>query len=173
MNTNTFADVFRTHFDEKALVSLYPINPNPPTGTYLIRAELPAHKVSRTMAIPATYTLDALHGMIQQTVDFDDDHLYGFFFNLRDPYNGEQYYDPRMEAGHADGYPAETTTLASLNLYEGQRFLYKFDFGAGWEFTVTVVRHLPDDEAETATIVEQKGTSLEQYDTDWDDEEED
>ena len=169
IDINTFADLFRTLFAEPDLLSLYPINSNPPTGTYLIRAELPAHKVSRTIAMPATHTLDELHGMIQLTFGFDDDHLYGFYLNPRNPYNGEQYFDPRAEESWAEGYPADAITLSSLNLYEGQRFLYKFDFGARWDFTITVMRHLPDDEAETAVLVEQIGTSPEQYN--YDDEE--
>lgn len=173
IDINTFTDLFRTLFDESDLLSLYPINPNPPTGTYLIRTELPRHKVSRTIAIPAVYTLDDLHGMIQQAFGFDDDHLYGFYFNLRDPYRGEQYYDPRFEEGYAEGFPADETNIASLNLYEGQRFLYKFDFGAGWQFTLTVTGHVPGDDAQVATIIEQVGASPKQYDDEeWDDDEE-
>lgn len=79
IDINTFADVMRTLLDEPDLLSLYPINPNPPTGTYWIRAELPNFKVSRTIAIPARMTLNGLHGTIQEAFEFDDDHLYKFY----------------------------------------------------------------------------------------------
>ena len=79
IDVNTFADVMRTLLDEPDLLSLYPINPNPPTGTYWIRAELPNFKVSRTVAIPARMTLNGLHGTIQEAFEFDDDHLYKFY----------------------------------------------------------------------------------------------
>ncbi len=173
VDVNTFADLFRTLFEEPELVSLYPINANPPTGTFWIRAELPTLKVSRTIALPVSYTLDELHGMIQQAFAFDDDHLYGFYFNLRDPYSGEQYYDPRFEEGYADGYPADITTLVSLNLYEGQRFLYIFDFGDKWTFSLTLTRHLPDDTATEATIIEQVGDAPHQYGEEEDEDDED
>ncbi|WP_020606075.1 plasmid pRiA4b ORF-3 family protein [Spirosoma spitsbergense] len=163
VNINAFADVFRTLLDEPDLLSLYPINPNPPTGVYWIRAELPALKVSRTIELPTDMTLEDLHEMIQQAFDFDNDHLFKFCMNLRNPYRGEQYYDPRPEAGWSDGYPADDVSLASLNLYEGQQFLYIFDFGDRWDFKITVVRHLPDERTDNPRIVEAVGEAPAQY----------
>jgi len=161
-DVNTFADVFRTQFHEPALISLYPVNPNPQTGEVWLRVELP-HKVSRLIALPVSDSLDDLHLMIQDAFEFDNDHLYGFYLNLRDPYRGKQYFDPRPEPGWADGYPADETTLASLNLYEGQRLLYRFDFGDRWEFVLTVVRHLPEQNGTKARVVEKAGKPPEQY----------
>ncbi len=163
VNMNDFAQVFRELLNEPDLLSLYPINPNRPTGTYWLRAELPHHKTSRTIVMPATATLDALHGMIQQAFSFANDHLYGFYLNPRNPYNGPQYFDPRTTPGWAEGYPAAETTLTSLNLYEGQRFLYVFDFGDNWEFWITVSRHLPDDTEKKARVVEKIGKAPKQY----------
>ncbi len=160
---NHFADAFRTLLNEPELLSLYPIKASPPTGAYWLRVELPHHGVSRTLALPAEYTLDDLHLQIQKAVNFDDDHLYQFFMNPRNPYNGEQYYDPRAVDGWTRGFPAADTTLAMLNLYEGQRFLYIFDFGDHWEFYLTVVRHLPDDTSGKARIVEKVGKLPKQY----------
>lgn len=167
VDVNTFADVFRTLLDEPDLVSLYPINPNPPTGTYWLRVELPNHQVARTLAMPATSTLDDLHLMIQKAFRFDNDHLYGFYLNPKNPYNGAQYFDPRTEEGWADGYPAAETTLASLNLYEGQVFKYVFDFGDNWEFWIVVTRHLPNESTKKAHVVEQIGKAPKQYGDDW------
>ena len=163
VEVSTFADVFRLLLDEPDLLSLYPINPNPPTGLYWIRAELPNFKVSRTIQLPANMTLEELHEMIQQAFDFDNDHLYKFCMNLRHPYNGEQYYDPRPEEGWSDGYPADEVSLASLNLYEGQQFLYMFDLGDHWDFTATVVRHLPHEQTDKASVVETVGKAPAQY----------
>ena len=158
-----FAGVFRTLLDEPDLLSLYPINSNPPTGVYWIRAELPALKVSRTIELPTDMTLEDLHEMIQQAFDFDNDHLFKFCMNLRNPYRGEQYYDPRPEGGWSEGFPADEVSLASLNLYEGQQFLYLFDFGDRWDFTITVARHLPDARTDSARIVEAVGEAPAQY----------
>ena len=70
----------------------------------------------------------------------------------------------------ADGYPAAETSLASLNLYEGQRFLYIFDFGDSWEFKISVVRHLPNELSDKASVVEKIGKAPMQYGDDEDDE---
>ena len=158
---NTFAAVFRPLLGEPDLLSLYPINPNPPTGVFWLQAELP--KASRTIAMPAQMTLDDLHGMIQKAFSFDNDHLYGFFMNVKNPYNGEQYYDPRIEEGEADGFAAAEISLASLNLYEGQQFLYVFDFGDQWTFRITLVRHLPDERTTKARVIEKVGKAPKQY----------
>lgn len=163
VDVNHFANVFRTLLDEPELISLYPINPNSATGTYWLRVELPNHGMSRTLALPATHTLDDLHVAIQQAVRFDDDHLYRFYLNPRNPYTGEQYYDPRTGEGWADGYPAAETTLALLNLYEGQRFLYVFDFGDNREFQITVVRHLPDEQSTKIRVVDKVGKAPRQH----------
>lgn len=90
VNITHFTDVFRLLLDEPELVSLYPINVNAPTGAYWLRIELLNHGVSRTIAIPATDTLDDLHLLMQTAVNFDDDHLYQFCLNPRNPYNGAQ-----------------------------------------------------------------------------------
>lgn len=163
VDVNHFANVFRTLLDEPELISLYPINPNSATGTYWLRVELPNHGMSRTLALPATHTLDDLHVAIQQAVRFDDDHLYRFYLNPRNPYTGEQYYDPRTEEGWVDGYPAAETTLAMLNLYEGQRFLYVFDFGDNREFQITVARHLPDEQSTKIRVVDKVGKAPRQH----------
>lgn len=161
VDINTFADAFRTLLGEPDLLSLYPINPNPPTGVFWLLAELP--EALRTIAIPASMTLDGLHELIQQAFGFGNDHLYGFYMNPRNPHNGEQYYDPRLTDGWADGYPAAETSLASLNLYEGQQLLYIFDFGDQWVFRLTVVRHLPDERTTKASVVKKVGKAPKQY----------
>jgi len=65
-----------------------------------------------------------------------------------------------------------TTTLSSLNLQRGQKFLYLFDYGDEWRFNVKV--HAINEEADTALtyprIVESVGEAPQQY-PDWDEEE--
>lgn len=162
-----FAAIFRTECNEPNLLSLYPINANPPTGTYWLRVALPAHGVSRTLALSAKNTLNQLHEQIQKAFQFGNDHLYGFYLNARSPYNGIQFFDPRIAPGYADGYPANKTTLGNLHLYVGQRLLYIFDFGDNWQFMVTVVKHLPDQNTTKVEIVEQVGKAPGQYGDDY------
>lgn len=61
------------------------------------------------------------------------------------------------------------TTLASLELDEGQKFMYLFDYGDEWRFKVRVHAINPDaPEDEYPQIVESVGEAPSQY-PDWDD----
>lgn len=158
---NTFVEPLRTLLGEPDLLSLYPINSKPLTGVFWLRAELPNHKVSRTIAMPAEATLDDFHAMIQEAFKFDNDHLYEFYLNIRNPYQGERYGSPWNE--WSESPPADAVTLAQLNLYEGQRLLYVFDLGDRWEFQITVVKHLPNEKAGKVSIIEKVGKAPKQY----------
>ena len=60
------------------------------------------------------------------------------------------------------------TTLESLDLDEGQEFMYLFDYGDEWRFKVRVHAINPDaPEGEYPRIVESVGEAPEQY-PDWD-----
>lgn len=161
IDVNTFAEPLRTLLSEPDLLSLYPINQKPQTGELWFRVELPEHGVSRTLAIPATSTLDELHGLIQKSVKFDNDHFYNFYLNWRNPFNGECYRSPEDE--WSEDPSADTIRLAQLNLYEGQVLLYVFDLAARWEFYITVVRHLPDAIETKTRVIEKVGKAPAQY----------
>lgn len=162
IDVNTFAEAFREQLDEPDLLSLYPINPDAHKGVFWLKVELPNHQVSRTIAIPVSMTLDDLHDQIQDAFKFDNDHLYHFYLNLRNLYTGEQYVCPD-EADWSDYSTTDAVTIAQLNLYVGQRWLYVFDLTDGWEFWITVVRHLPDETTTKAAVVEKVGRSPKQY----------
>lgn len=171
VDISAFAELFRGLLDEPELLSLYPINPHANKGVFWLKVELPNHQVSRTIALPATMTLDDLHVQIQDAFKFDDDHLYHFYrpaarLNPRNPYSGEQYICPD-EADWSDYPTADSVALAQLNLYVGQRLLYIFDLAESWEFWITVVRHLPDDTSTVARIVEKVGRAPKQYPNGW------
>lgn len=161
VDVNQFAKPFRALLDEPDLLSLYPISQNPPTGEFRFRVELPHHGVSRVIAIPAIMTLNDLHRMIQEAFNFDNDHLYYFYLNPRNPHNGESFGRPEDEWSESPS--ADTVTLAQLNLYEGQSLLYVFDLAERWEFSITVVRHLPAETTTKARVVEKTGRSPKQY----------
>lgn len=66
-----------------------------------------------------------------------------------------------------------TTTLDTLQLRKGQNFLYLFDYGDEWQFTVRVqaINDNADPKAEYPRLVESVGEAPEQY-PDWDEDEE-
>jgi hypothetical protein len=59
--------------------------------------------------------------------------------------------------------------IGKLNFYEGQRFLYVFDFGDWWDFDIELIEN--ENHLDRYKIVKKHGESPEQYpfcdDEDW------
>lgn len=115
--------------------------------------------VWRRIQLSSRHTLHGLHEVILEAYDFYDDHLYAFFMEGM-PWLGEAYWSPRND----EGPYADKTKLGSLNLEIKQKFLYLYDFGDEWIFSVQVEKI-----SETGTsilkpsIIETRGEAPEQY----------
>jgi hypothetical protein len=90
-----------------------------------------------TIALDAATTLEGLHYIIQQAVDFENDHLYGFFV-ARTPWSRNRMrYDEEDDALY-------TTTLESLYpLPKDRKLFYLFDYGDNWVFQIARTRKKP------------------------------
>jgi hypothetical protein len=102
--------------------------------------------------------------MIQVAFGMDNDHLYSFF-----PC-GEINTEPRIHHPHEDGrYPADKTTLGSMNLRDGHEILYWFDYGDDWMFGI-YCNHtdISPKLVEHPSIQKSVGPNIQQYA--WDDE---
>ena len=53
--------------------------------------------------------------------------------------------------------------IVRLELFQGQSFLYIFDFGVEWGFNVEVVKIINEDEFSEPQILEVVGEAPEQY----------
>jgi len=96
-----------------------------------------------TIALDGSSTLEDLHHIIQQAVDFDDDHLYGFFA-ARTPWSRDRVrYDDEDEDGR-ESDALFTTTLESLfPLPKDRKLFYLFDYGDNWIFEIARTRRKP------------------------------
>jgi len=94
-----------------------------------------------TIALDASSTLADLHYIIQQAVDFDDDHLYGFFV-ARTAWSRD-----RVRYDDEDGWESDalfTTTLERLfPLPKARKLFYLFDYGDNWIFQISRTRNKP------------------------------
>lgn len=127
-------------------------------GSYLFKVSL-ASKVWRKIQLSHQHTLLELHGAIQDAFDFDDDHLYSFFMDAK-KYSRNSYESPYSE----NGPYVDEVNIGELELYEGQRILYLFDYGDSWEFNIVLEKidssiPLPLN----PKIIEKKGKAPEQY----------
>ncbi|GGJ87447.1 hypothetical protein GCM10007063_07380 [Lentibacillus kapialis] len=92
------------------------------------------HQTWRKVVLSATHTMDDLHHIILRSFDFDDDHLYSFFMD------GIKWSHSCISSPDdiSEGANAAETTIGSVGLHRGQRFLYLYDYGDEWQFTITV-----------------------------------
>lgn len=101
------------------------------TGTHTFKISL-QKKIWRRVALSHKHTLDDLHNAIQQAFQFGNDHLYAFFMDGKAWSRKSAYWSP-----HDQSLPsASKAFIGSIPLHENQQFLYVFDFGSEWHFTV-------------------------------------
>ena len=120
--------------DLQLTTSFQPTEKTKVAGEYLLKVSW-NNSCWRTMQVSESHTLLDEHKLIQQAFEFANDH---------GPY-------------------VNHTKISDLHLYEGQRFLYLFDFGEEWEFIVDVIKITEGKACTQACIRQSKGESLEQY----------
>ncbi|MEW9676964.1 plasmid pRiA4b ORF-3 family protein [Lentibacillus sp. L22] len=120
-------------------------------------------KVWRKITISSEHTMQDLHKAIIQAFNFDDEHLYSFFMD------GEKWSPNCIASPNDDsGANAANIQIGSAGLHEGQHFMYLYDYGDEWIFTVTLENIAPLEGEPTApVIIAEKGSAPEQY---WDEE---
>lgn len=87
----------------------------------------------RRLQVPATITLDELHGILQIAFDWDGFHLHVF------ETNGRQYGDPDPELEFRSELGVPLSQVAKV----GSRMRYIYDFGDDWEHVIEIEKSLP------------------------------
>jgi Plasmid pRiA4b ORF-3-like protein len=123
-------------------------------------------RVTRRLALRADETLVALHRLIQEAFEWNDDHLYSFWLD------GTFWGDKRSEYTapfelEESGAASADVEIGRLGLERGQRVAYVFDFGDEWRVALRV-REIRDG-GETG-ILAREGDPPPQY-PDYEDEE--
>jgi len=80
----------------------------------------------RRVLLPASWTLEELHGVIQAAMGWEGLHLYEFRVRAA------RYGSPDLCAGAAD------VTLESLRCRRHAKFIYTYDMGDGWEHEIRI-----------------------------------
>lgn len=90
-------------------------------------------KVWQRIALSSQSTMQDLHQAIIQAFHFYDDHLYSFFMD------GEKWSTQCIASpGDDSGINAADIQIGSAGLREGQRFMYLYDYGEEWIFSITL-----------------------------------
>jgi|SRR5690554_1674710 hypothetical protein len=111
---------------------------------------------SKTIDVQEDFTLYELHNLIQELVEFDDDHLYEFFISK----------NPRSRSNELP----DDTRLNEVYPLTGLKLYYLFDFGGSWLFEIKKSRKkiAIEKESKYPMLVETVGVNPQQY-PDYDD----
>ena len=115
--------------------------------------------VKRVIRMNLSNTLYSLHKMIQEAVQFDDDHLFEFYVGMG---MFKQTYSMSGGFNYRGEKYVEDTTLGELELYKGMKFSYLFDFGDMWWFDIKVLDIL-DFTVEKSEVIKEVNPAPEQY----------
>lgn len=127
------------------------------SGVFILKIKL-NNSCYRTIQISSSNTLLDLHYIIQRSFEFDDDHLYSFYMDKK-KYGKNCYNSPNDHQGPF----VNEAKIGGLNLFEGQTFLYLFDFGDEWLFEITVLSIAEGDDNCKLKVIDMKGKSPMQY----------
>ncbi len=86
-----------------------------------------------------------LHAVIQEIMGWMNSHLHQFIIN-------DEYYAPTFEDIEQIGINYKRIKLNDFIFKEGQKFIYEYDFGDGWEH-ILVLEKITDDNAYPNTPV--------------------
>lgn len=131
---------------------------------------------SRKIAIAAGASLYDLAEAAIESFDFDLDHAFGFYDNIKNWARSEEGYESFADIGHGDKYPGvEKVKISKVFRIPQQKMLLLFDYGEEWHF---IVQYMGDAEVKPGQklphVIESKGTAPDQYDDyeDFDEDEE-
>ena len=135
-----------------------------------------AKRIYRRIAIKGDQTLDDLHHVIYKAFDRYDEHLYSFYFPVKQttsehiirqsPQFTHPFYHRQTKGSldlNNDKGDASKKNIASLSLKPKQKFYYLFDFGDQWWHEITFEKNVVNDGGEYPKILLIKGESPPQY----------
>ncbi len=93
----------------------------------------------RRVLVPGPLTLDQLHHVVQQLISWTDAHLHEFVIG------GQRYGMPDPDMPVSTILPDRLVRLQDVAPPSGGRFVYRYDFGDGWELEIAVEQILPAD----------------------------
>ncbi len=121
------------------------ILPSPPPESesiYQLKVTLKGIRppIWRRLLVSGGITLEYLHFIIQTAMGWDDCHLHDFQIDgvRYAPDGADDFFD-------MDEQESETGVLLCQVADEGSKILYTYDYGDGWEHTITVEKVLPKD----------------------------
>lgn len=124
-------------------------------------------KPFREIAVLSSHSLSTLARAIVTSFGFDFDHCYGFYDDLKDPYESKEMYElftdiPEDPTPGALGVTHVKIAKAFDRI--GKKMLFLFDYGDNWHFIVELIDISPfEKKAKYPRILKKVGQAPEQY----------
>lgn len=119
----------------------------------------------RTLAILERSTLYSLAEAIVNSFDFDFDHAFGFYDNIKRWIESEEGYELFVDIGEESEFNGVKKTRISKVFNEiKKKMLFLFDYGDEWHFIVELKGiESPKEDAKYPLVVETAGEAPPQY----------
>jgi hypothetical protein len=119
-------------------IDLAPAPDEPSVYTLTIELKGSRPRIWRRVSLPGDLTLDAVHTLFQAVMGWTDSHLHRFQPGGGDGY-GEPYFITAFDQEEGDeGTREDAVRLDQVLRVPGDRLTYLYDFGDGWQHTVTL-----------------------------------
>jgi len=113
-----------------------PAEPSLLTLTIELRGSQP--RIWRRLSVPGDLTLDAVHVLFQAAMGWTDSHLHRFQPGGEQAYDQPYFITEFDEAEGDEGTREDGVRLDQVLRVPGDRLIYLYDFGDGWEHRVTL-----------------------------------
>lgn len=123
-------------------------------------------KIHRIIAIKGNSSLYKLAEFIIHAYNFDFDHAFGFYNNIKKRYDSTEKYELFADDGYECSPGAKGVSKTYLcDVFEKEKtMLFMFDYGDGWEFIVECIDVLePTPKIKYPHILEKEGRAPKQY----------
>ena len=119
----------------------------------------------RTLAIPEGYTLYRLAEVIVDSFDFDFDHAFGFYNNIKRWTDSDEGYELFADMGEESEFNnVKRARIDKVFNKIKKKMLFLFDYGDGWHFIVELKRiEVSKEDARYPLVVESVGEAPPQY----------
>lgn len=123
-------------------------------------------KIIRKIQIPGSKSLYNLAKVIIDAFDFQFDHCFGFYDQLRDHRNCRKAFELFVDVGE-EGRPGAKSVKKTkiLQVFDtvGEKMIMLFDYGDGWQFNVELKEIHKGDKGTKAMVLESIGKAPVQY----------
>ncbi|MCH6257834.1 plasmid pRiA4b ORF-3 family protein [Puniceicoccaceae bacterium K14] len=142
-------------------------------NTYTLRID-DGDGYSAEVAISGNINLYGLAEHIIDTIGFDFDHAFGFYDNLKNPYESSEKYTLFADMGEGSEDEASVQRTLIEEVFEPKKqMVFLFDYGDDWQFLLTCVNaQAATTKRKIRRILTEKGEPPIQY-PDFEEEEDD